>query len=93
MSTSQSAPASALLRFSAVCAALFGALLFFGYGALVWLLRDGLGPDSVESTGWQALLRFVQGFWVAALLALLLFIVAYALARRATKLTDTTRNA
>ena len=26
-----------------------------------WLLRDGLGPDAVESRGWSALARFLGG--------------------------------
>ena len=29
-------------------------------GMFAWILRDGLGPDAVESDGWEALTRF---FW------------------------------
>lgn len=28
-----------------------------------WLLRDGLGPDAVESHGWLALTRVLAGVW------------------------------
>ncbi|MDT5262454.1 MAG: hypothetical protein QOC61_1458 [Acidobacteriota bacterium] len=61
----------------------FLGLLLLGLGTLVflwgafdsWMLRDGLGPDSVESHGLEAAYRFVKdfseflyisiGFWVA----------------------------
>jgi hypothetical protein len=34
---------------------------------LVWILRDGLGPDSVESTGAQAVVKFAAQWGVPAL--------------------------
>jgi hypothetical protein len=39
----------------------FAALAWAGYWS--WLLRDGLGPDAVESTGWQAWRRFGSEMW------------------------------
>ena len=37
------------------------ALGFWGIvGVFSWILRDGLGPDSVDSSGWAAFERF---FW------------------------------
>lgn len=45
-------------------------LTFFGivlllFGACVcWLFRGGLGPDSIESSGWEAVELFMSGFWV-----------------------------
>jgi len=60
------------------------ALLALGYAALglwlaacplMWVLRDGLGPDSHETTGWAALWKFAPmllvGLAVAACVALL----------------------
>ena len=38
-----------------------------------WILKDGLGPDSVESHGWEALWRaFTCMGWGPVLLALLI---------------------
>ena len=37
-----------------------------------WLLRDGLGPDAVTSTGWKAWARFWQSFWPALVLTSLI---------------------
>jgi hypothetical protein len=40
----------------------------FIWGSLNWLLRDGLGPDSVPSDGYEAWLRFFEGgFWLPLL--------------------------
>jgi len=40
-------------------------------GALAWILRDGLGPDAVESHGWEALVRCFWTFHWGPVLALL----------------------
>ncbi len=61
---------------------LFVALCFFGLGIAgllflslwAWAMRDGLGPDSTESRGWIAFVRFVTelGWSPAVPVALLL---------------------
>jgi hypothetical protein len=42
---------------------------------LLWILRDGLGPDSVETTGWAAVRKFAPvlgiGLGVAGALVML----------------------
>lgn len=63
-------------------------LIFWGWWA--WLLRDGMGPDSIESRGAEALARFLGEFWIPAVLwALLnvfgLIILKTAEARRANR--------
>jgi hypothetical protein len=48
-------------------------LLFWalGLGPLCWILRDGLGPNSVDSHGTDAVARFCLTFyWGPTLLAL-----------------------
>lgn len=47
--------------FLAMCAITFGTLAFGMMSAWVWLLKDGLGPDAIESHGWVALKRFLVG--------------------------------
>jgi hypothetical protein len=54
--------------------AVWGLLVFWvlGAGPLCWLLRDGLGPDSLDSTGWRTVARFLTTFyWGPVALALL----------------------
>ena len=44
------------------------------FGPICWILRDGLGPDAVDSHGWQAVARFLRTFYwgpITVLLALL----------------------
>jgi hypothetical protein len=41
---------------------------------LIWVFRDGLGPDSVESMGWEAVERFFWSFNFGPILLLLLSI-------------------
>jgi hypothetical protein len=36
---------------------------------LLWIVRDGLGPDSVETTGWAALWKFAPVLLVGLALA------------------------
>jgi hypothetical protein len=53
-------------------------------GPLVWILRDGLGPDSTDSIGWGAVTRLFWTFYwgPATLLACLVGVVAYICRRR-----------
>ena len=53
-----------------------------------WLLRDGLGPDMVESHGTRALQHFLSGGTGLALLGLLVLgvLVAWVCTRRARRL-------
>ena len=57
--------AAATMAVLSLLAALLGlaAMAFWS-----WLLRDGLGPGVVPSTGAQAWLRFAGGWWVSFLL-------------------------
>ncbi len=41
----------------AVCCWVCAAVSFLGIFLFAWLLKDGLGPDSVASQGWLALGR------------------------------------
>ena len=65
------------------------ALLILGYLSLalwlmvcplMWMLRDGLGPNSVETNGWAVLRRFVPMLFVG--LALSGFVVLLRLCER-----------
>jgi hypothetical protein len=60
----------------------FSSLLLLAFGVPIWLLRDGLGPDSVESSGVEAWHRFFADFWPVAALCLFLFAIAFLIARR-----------
>lgn len=40
-------------------------------GVVAWIVRDGMGPDSVESHGWEALTRFFWSFYWGPVLLLL----------------------
>jgi hypothetical protein len=37
-------------------------------GPLVWIVRDGLGPDTIESTGMKAAFKFLVEWGVPALI-------------------------
>ena len=52
---------------------LAGALVFWavGLGPLCWILRDGLGPRSVDSHGVNAVVRFLFTFYWGPVLAAL----------------------
>jgi hypothetical protein len=43
-----------------------------GVGPVCWALRDGLGPDAVDSHGPGAVARFLMTFWWGPILAALL---------------------
>ena len=52
-------------------------LLWSLFGAFAWMMRDGLGPDSVESSGWGALVRaFWTFYWGPVFVGLVLASVA-----------------
>jgi cytochrome c oxidase subunit IV len=55
---------------------LAGLLAWSMLGALVWVLRDGLGPNAIESHGWEALARqFWTFYWGPVLLVLVVLLV------------------
>lgn len=37
------------------------------WGVITWLFRDGMGPDSVETTGIDAAVAFIAFFWLPVL--------------------------
>jgi hypothetical protein len=49
---------------------------------LVWILRDGLKPGMVESTGLRAAFKFLVGWGVPALLIALPLVGLFVLERR-----------
>ena len=53
-------------------------LLFIVLLPWAWLMRDGLGPDAVDSTGLVAIARTLSDIWVFALIAMLTQLVIYA---------------
>ncbi len=65
----------------AICLSL-AALSLVPAAGLAWLFRDGMGPDSIESHGWQAMGRFWEGFWPPCVLALAVAAAALTLCRR-----------
>jgi hypothetical protein len=51
-------------------------LVWVSLGPLCWILRDGLGPNSIETHGWRAVSGFLLTFWwgpICASLVLLSF--------------------
>ena len=68
-------------------------LLLLTLGAWTWLLRDGLGPDSIESSGIEALRRFSSDFWPVAAFCFFLFGVAFLIAGRQTSPRNDSTNA
>jgi hypothetical protein len=63
-------------------ALLLVALALVAAGGWSWLLRDGLGPDMVISSGGRALARFGEGFVVPLGIASLEGLIIIALSRR-----------
>ena len=60
---------------------LFTALFFFvGLAVLpfAWILRDGLGPDSTRSYGWEAVVRTWGTFYVGPALVVLALLATVA---------------
>lgn len=62
-------------------ALLVAGLVFWvvGIGPLCWLLRDGLGPNSVDSHGWHAIVRFLLTFYWGPVTAVLMLLTLYAM--------------
>lgn len=56
-------------------------LLWILFGVFAWSLRDGLGPESVESRGWDALHRAFWTFYWGPV-AIVLVLATLALRRR-----------
>ena len=56
---------------------LFSSLLLLAFGIPFWLFRDGLGPDSIESSGVEAIRRFAADFWPVAAFCFFLFGIAF----------------
>jgi hypothetical protein len=46
--------------FLALCCWLWGGLSLLHISYIAWLLKDGLGPNTVESHGWLGIARFVS---------------------------------
>lgn len=63
-----------------------GTLLFVAIFGLpmAWILRDGLGPGATDSTGWEAVQRWLGTFHIGLVLLVLLAlaVVSRALATR-----------
>jgi len=74
-------PPRRLRRSVAVGISVFSLLLLLALGGWTWLLRDGLGPDSIESSGFEALRRFMSDFWPIASFCIFLFAIAFFLGR------------
>jgi len=61
---------SLLLYLFALCVATFGT-------GVACILRDGLGSDSIESHGFQAAFRVIEGSWLFILVSCLLAFLGY----------------
>jgi hypothetical protein len=66
----------------AIGIAAFSLLVGIVLGAWTWFLRDGLGPDSIQSSGIKAWRRFSAEFWPVAVFCLVLFAIAFFIGRR-----------
>jgi hypothetical protein len=61
------------------------------WGYYDWFLRDGLGPDSVESRGFEAIANFADAFWIHLVGWVFLVALSFWLARRKARLIVKTR--
>jgi hypothetical protein len=86
-------PPSRIRRRVAIGLSSFSLLLLLALGAWTWLLRDGLGPDSIESSGIEALRRFSSDFWPIAAFCFFLFGIAFLMARRQPRKRNASTNA
>jgi hypothetical protein len=73
---------SYLRRIAAFGIAASSAIFLLMVAGWTWLLRDGLGPNSIESSGFEALRRFSRDFWPMGLICCALFAIAYCIAPR-----------
>jgi hypothetical protein len=76
--------------FAGFCALLAGAVV--GLLGLAWIVRDGLGPDAVVSSGLEAVRRFAADTWPAAVGATALGALAATLNRWTKKRIERSRN-
>jgi hypothetical protein len=60
----------------------FGPLILFNGCMFAWVLRDGLGPDSYESYGFNALSHFLSLFTPCAIAGLFLLLLGYSIGRK-----------
>jgi hypothetical protein len=86
-------PTPRLGRGIAIGIAVFSSLVGIVLGAWTWLLRDGLGPDSVESSGIEAWRRFSTDFWPVAVFCFVIFAIAFFIARRQSSTLNASTNA
>jgi membrane protease YdiL (CAAX protease family) len=63
------------------CAWLFTGFVFAIVAAIFWLLRDGLGPDSIRSTGATAARRFGHDAWFPLLVIVIIPAICSAVSR------------
>lgn len=73
--------------------AIASALILLFVGCWYWCLRDGLGPDSIESSGFEAWRRFSSDFWPVAAFCLVLFGIAFFIAARQAPTRNASTNA
>ena len=59
-----------LLRASSIVVVFVGSLFS-------WLFKDGLGPDSVASTGFASFMRFLEGFWPFGAVAVFFVVISF----------------
>lgn len=71
-----------LRRIAAFGIAASSAIVLLMVAGWTWLLRDGLGPNSIESSGFEAVRRFSRDFWPIGLFCFTLFAIAYGIAPR-----------
>jgi hypothetical protein len=68
-----------------ILSGLFLGLLVIGL-PFAWIMRDGMGPDSMESSGMNAVVRCLQTFYVGPALVILgLLAIAATVVRKAQK--------
>ena len=80
-----------LINFFASLLFFLSAAAFFMVGGLSYFLRDGLGPDSVTSTGSEAISRFMEDFPAIATLAALPLAAGFAVCKIVSKTVEPTR--
>ena len=47
-----------------------GCLVIYQSAMACWVFRDGMGPDAIESHGRVAFERFMEDFWLTALISI-----------------------
>jgi hypothetical protein len=77
---------SSVARRRTICILCFAAAGYFLGAALLlsWSLRDGLGPDAIESSGVEAIRRAARDAWPAALISTTVMFAAWKIAGRRT---------